>query len=212
MRRASSPAWPSISRHGSRVTRICVFAGSSPGASDAYRKAAVELGEALAERDTELVYGGGCVGLMGVLADAALACGGRVIGVIPHTLMLREVGHRGLTELRVVDSMHERKAMMAELSDGFIALPGGFGTLEETFEILTWAQLGLHGHPCGLLNIDGYFDGLLAFLDHAVREAFVRDAHRSMLLVADSPRRLLDRFAAYRAPNVEKWLQRSAQT
>ena len=194
------------------MKRICVFAGSSPGANDAYRKAAVELGEALAERDVELVYGGGCVGLMGVLADAALARGGRVIGVIPHTLMLREVGHRALTELHVVDSMHERKAMMAELSDGFIALPGGFGTLEETFEILTWAQLGLHGHPCGLLNVEGYFDSLLAFLDHSVQQAFVRDAHRAMLLVDDSPRSLLDRFAAYRAPVVAKWLQRSAQT
>jgi uncharacterized protein (TIGR00730 family) len=174
--------------------------------------AAVELGEALAGSGIELVHGGGCVGLMGVLADAALARGGRVTGVIPHTLMVREVGHRGLTDLRVVESMHERKAMMAELSDGFIALPGGFGTLEETFEILTWAQLGLHTHPCGLLNIDGYFDALLAFLDRSVNEAFVREAHRAMLLVDDSPRRLLDRFAAYRAPTIEKWLQRSAQT
>jgi uncharacterized protein (TIGR00730 family) len=194
------------------VKRICVFAGSSPGANDAYRKAAVELGEALAERDIEMVYGGGCVGLMGVLADAALARGGRVIGVIPHTLLVREVGHRALTELHVVDSMHERKAMMAELSEGFIALPGGFGTLEEMFEILTWAQLGLHGHPCGLLNVEGYFDSLLAFLDHSVEQAFLRDAHRAMLLVDDSPRSLLDRFAAYRAPVVAKWLQRSAQT
>jgi uncharacterized protein (TIGR00730 family) len=194
------------------VKRICVFAGSSPGANDAYRNAAIDLGEALAERDVELVYGGGCVGLMGVLADAALARGGRVIGVIPHTLMVREVGHRALTELHVVDSMHERKAMMAELSEGFIALPGGFGTLEEMFEILTWAQLGLHGHPCGLLNVEGYFDSLLAFLDHSVEQAFVRDAHRAMLLVDDSPRSLLDRFAAYRAPVVAKWLQRSAQT
>ncbi len=194
------------------MKRICVFAGSSPGANDAYRNAAIDLGEALAERDVELVYGGGCVGLMGVLADAALARGGRVIGVIPHTLMVREVGHRALTELHVVDSMHERKAMMAELSEGFIALPGGFGTLEEMFEILTWAQLGLHGHPCGLLNVEGYFDSLLAFLDHSVEQAFVRDAHRAMLLVDDSPRSLLDRFAAYRAPVVAKWLQRSAQT
>ena len=194
------------------MKRICVFAGSSPGANDTYRMAAVELGEALAGSGIELVYGGGCVGLMGVLADAMLARGGRVTGVIPHTLMVREVGHRGLTELRVVESMHERKAMMAALSDGFIALPGGFGTLEETFEILTWAQLGLHAHPCGLLNIDGYFDALLAFLDRSVNEAFVREAHRAMLLVDDSPRRLLDRFAAYRAPTVEKWLQRSAQT
>ena len=194
------------------MNRICVFAGSSFGANGAYREAAVALADVLAERRIELVYGGGCVGLMGVLADAMLARGGRVIGVIPHTLMVREVGHRGLTELRVVDSMHERKATMAELSDGFVALPGGFGTLEETFEILTWAQLGLHGHPCGLLNIGGYFDALLAFLDHSVQQAFVRDAHRAMLLVDESPRRLLDRFSTYRSPNVEKWLQRSEQT
>ena len=150
------------------VKRICVFAGSSIGARrQLIERAAVELGDALAERDIELVYGGGCVGLMGVLADAMLARGGRVIGVIPQTLMVREVGHRGLTELHVVESMHERKATMAALSDGFIALPGGFGTLEELFEMLTWAQLGLHGHPCGLLNVAGYFDALLAFLDHA---------------------------------------------
>ena len=194
------------------MKRICVFAGSSFGTNAAYRDAAVALADALAHRGIELVYGGGCVGLMGVLADAMLARGGRVIGVIPHTLMVREVGHRGLTELKVVGSMHERKAAMAELSDAFGALPGGFGTLEETFEILTWAQLGLHGHPCGLLNIAGYFDSLLTFLDHSVQQAFVGDAHRAMLLVDESPRRLLDRFAAYRSPNVEKWLQRSEQT
>ena len=194
------------------VKRICVFAGSSSGSNVAHHDAAVALAEALAERGFELVYGGGCVGLMGVLADAMLARGGRVIGVIPHTLMVREVGHRGLTELKVVDSMHERKALMAELSDGFIALPGGFGTLEELFEILTWAQLGLHGRPCGVLNIAGYYDALLQFLDHAHDEAFVRAQHRSMLLVADDPRDLLDEFERYRAPTTEKWLQRSAQT
>ena len=189
-----------------------MFAGSSLGINALHRDAATALAEALVDRGLELVYGGGCVGLMGVLADAMLARGGRVIGVIPHTLMVREVGHRGLTELKVVDSMHERKALMAELSDGFIALPGGFGTLEELFEILTWAQLGLHGHPCGALNADGYFDALFRFLDHSLQQGFVRTEHRSMLLVDDDPRRLLERFAQYRAPTVEKWLQRSAQT
>jgi len=194
------------------VTRICVFAGSSSGENKRHRDAAVALADELARRGVELVYGGGCIGLMGVIADAMLARGGRVTGVIPHTLMVREVGHRGLTDLKVVDSMHERKALMAELSDGFIALPGGFGTLEELFEILTWAQLGLHGHPCGVLNVDGYFDGLFEFLDHAVAEGFVRNAHRQMLLVDDDPRRLLDAFSQYRAPALAKWLDRSAQT
>ena len=194
------------------MTRICVFAGSSSGENKRHRDAAVALADELARRGVELVYGGGCIGLMGVIADAMLARGGRVTGVIPHTLMVREVGHRGLTDLKVVDSMHERKALMAELSDGFIALPGGFGTLEELFEILTWAQLGLHGHPCGVLNVDGYFDGLFEFLDHAVAEGFVRNAHRQMLLVDDDPRRLLDAFSQYRAPALAKWLDRSAQT
>ena len=194
------------------MKRICVFAGSSAGVDDAYRRVAISLADELAGRGIELVYGGGCVGLMGVLADAMLARGGRVIGVIPETLMVREVGHRGLTELKVVDSMHERKATMAELSDGFIALPGGFGTLEELFEVLTWAQLGLHGHPCGVLNVAGYFDALFAFLDHARGQGFVRDAHHEMLLVDEAAPRLLDRFAAYRAPVVAKWLTRSVQT
>jgi uncharacterized protein (TIGR00730 family) len=194
------------------MKRICVFAGSSLGVNPVHRDAAVALAQALADRGVELVYGGGCIGLMGVLADAMLARGGRVTGVIPHTLMVREVGHRGLTDLKVVDSMHERKALMAELSDGFIALPGGFGTLEELFEVLTWAQLGLHGHPCGALNVAGYFDGLFQFLDHALGEGFLRSAHREMLLVDDDPRRLLERFAQYRPPAVAKWLERSAQT
>lgn len=189
-----------------------MFAGSSSGNNAAHRDAAVSLADALTQRGFELVYGGGCVGLMGVLADAMLERGGRVIGVIPHTLMVREVGHRGLTELKVVDSMHERKALMAELSDGFVALPGGFGTLEELFEILTWAQLGLHGRPCGVLNIDGYYDALLQFLDHARGQEFVRAEHRSLLLVANDAQDLLDQFEHYRAPSIEKWLHRSAQT
>jgi len=188
------------------MKRICVFAGSSAGTDAVYRTAAVDLAAALATRRIELVYGGGCVGLMGVLADAMLARGGRVTGVIPQALLEREVGHRSLTELKIVGSMHERKATMAALSEGFIALPGGFGTLEELFEVLTWAQLGLHQHPCGLLNVGGYFDGLLAFLDHAKGEGFVNSTHRGMLLVDRDAARLIDRFADYRAPRVDKWL------
>jgi uncharacterized protein (TIGR00730 family) len=188
------------------VKRICVFAGSSAGNVDVYRTAAIALAEALSARGIELVYGGGCVGLMGVLADAMLARGGRVIGVIPQALVAREVGHHGVSELRIVESMHERKATMAELSDGFIALPGGFGTLEEMFEVLTWGQLGLHERPCGLLNVAGYFDGLLGFLDHARGQGFVNSSHRAMLLVDADPGRLLARFAGYRAPAVDKWL------
>jgi uncharacterized protein (TIGR00730 family) len=193
------------------VRRVCVFAGSSSGTVEAHHRVTVELARVLAERDIELVYGGGCVGLMGVLADAMLARGGRVIGVIPRALLAYEVGHHGLTELRVVESMHERKATMAGLSDAFVALPGGFGTLDELFEVLTWGQLGLHERPCGLLNVDGYYDALLAFLDRAHGDGFVRAMHRDMLLVDDDPARLLDRFADYEPPRVEKWLQRSAQ-
>jgi uncharacterized protein (TIGR00730 family) len=188
------------------VRRVCVFSGSSTGNNPRHRRTTVELAQVLAARRLELVYGGGCVGLMGVLADAMLAAGGRVIGVIPRTLMQREVGHRGLTELKVVDSMHERKAEMVALSDGFIALPGGFGTLDETFEALTWAQLGVHARPVGVLNSDGFFDALLEYLDRAVAEGFVRHEHRAMWLVDDDPARLLDRFADYRAPSIEKWL------
>jgi len=178
------------------VKRVCVFAGSSAGTDAMYRTAAVDLADALATRGLELVYGGGCVGLMGVLADAMLARGGRVIGVIPQTLVEREVGHQGLTELKIVGSMHERKATMAALSDGFIALPGGFGTLDETFEVLTWAQLGLQQQPCGLLNVAGYFDGLLKFLEHAQGQGFITAAHGRMLCVETDPRRLLERFEA----------------
>jgi len=188
------------------VRRVCVFSGSSTGTNVQHRHTTVALARALAARGLELVYGGGCVGLMGVLADAMLAAGGRVIGVIPRTLMQREVGHRGLTELKIVDSMHERKAEMVALSDGFIALPGGFGTLDEMFEVLTWAQLGVHAHPCGVLNSDGFFDALFAYLDRAVAEGFVRAEHRAMWMADDDPERLLDRFAEYRPPAIEKWL------
>ncbi|HEX2224649.1 MAG TPA: TIGR00730 family Rossman fold protein [Thermoanaerobaculia bacterium] len=191
------------------MRRICVFCGSSPGASPAYAEAARELGRLLARRGLGLVYGGGNVGLMGILADAVLAEGGEVIGVIPHSLMAREVGHSGLTELRVVDTMHERKALMADLSDAFIALPGGIGTLDEWFEIWTWAQLGLHPKPCGLLDVQDYYSPLLAFLDHMVRERFLRDTHRAFVLVDTDPTLLLDRMAAHEPPAVEKWIDRA---
>jgi uncharacterized protein (TIGR00730 family) len=192
------------------LKRLCVFAGSSGGARPAYRTAAESLGRELARRDIELVYGGAHVGLMGAVADAVLTAGGRVIGVIPSSLVAKEVAHHGLTDLRVVSSMHERKALMADLSDGFLALPGGWGTWEELFEVLTWAQLGLHRKPCGVLNVDGYFDGLLAFVEHAVAEGFVRREHGQMLLVALEPVALLDQLASYQAPVVEKWLDRTS--
>lgn len=167
-----------------------------------------ELGSALAARGIGLVYGGGCVGLMGMLADRVLAEGGHVTGVIPQALMDLEVGHRGLSDLRIVGSMHERKALMAELGDGFVALPGGLGTLDESFEILTWAQLGLHAKPVGLLNVEAYFDSLLVFLDHAVDERFLRPEHRALLQVHDRPAALLDQMERWVAPVLEKWIDR----
>jgi hypothetical protein len=188
------------------MKRVCVFCGSSVGIRPVYREAAQALGRALAGRGVELVFGGGRVGLMGALADAVLAAGGRAIGVIPEALVARDLAHRGLSELRVVGSMHERKALMAELSDAFVALPGGFGTLEEYCEALTWAQLGLHVKPCGLLNVAGFYDALLELFDHAVSEQFVDGPHRSLVLVEEDPRRLLDLLAAYRPPQVEKWI------
>lgn len=187
-----------------------MFAGSSGGARPAYRAAAESLGRELARRRVELVYGGAHVGLMGAVADATLASGGRVTGVIPASLVAKEVAHQELSELRVVASMHERKALMADLSDGFLALPGGWGTWEELFEVLTWAQLGLHGKPCGLLNVEGYFDGLLAFVEHAVGEGFVRREHGAMLLVSTGAPGLLDMLESYRTPVVEKWLDRAS--
>ena len=193
------------------MKRICVFCGSSLGARPAYREAAALLGRTLAERHIGLVYGGASVGLMGILADAVLDAGGSVVGVIPEALAKKEVAHEGLTALRVVGSMHERKAVMAELSDGFIALPGGMGTLEEFFEIMTWAQLGLHQKPCGLLDVEGYFAPLLRFLDCAVKERFVKEVHRRLVLVAGQPAALLDAFAQHRAPVVEKWIERNEQ-
>ena len=188
---------------------VCVFCGSNSGRGDRYVEAARELGGELGQRGIKLVYGGGCVGLMGVVADAALAAGGHVTGVIPAALVAREVGHLALTEQHVVDSMHERKALMAKLSEGFIAMPGGYGTLDETFEILTWAQLGMHAHPIGMLNVDGYFDKLLAFVDHAIAEGFVRPEYRGMISVADTPSGLLDAMARYQPPTVTKWITQS---
>lgn len=189
------------------MKRICVFCGSSTGARTAYVDAARLVAAELVRRKLGLVYGGGAVGLMGALADAMLAGGGEVIGVIPGPLVSRELAHAGVTEMRVVDSMHERKATMASLVDGFIALPGGLGTLEETLEILTWAQLGIHRKPIGVLNVEGYYDALLRLLTHAVREGFVRPEYFGLLLFGDTPAELLDRFATWQPPaSVRAWL------
>ncbi len=191
------------------MNSICVFCGSSPGNDPAYAEAASRLGRILAERDTTLVYGGGHVGLMGVVADAALGAGGDVVGVMPRSLVDREIGHTGLTKLHVVGSMHERKALMSELSDGFVALPGGNGTLEEFFEVLTWAQLGEHGKPCGLLNVAGYYDPLLRVFDRMVEKDFLRGTHRELVLVAEDPSSLLQRFEGYEPPKTIKWIKNS---
>ena len=188
--------------------RICVFCGSNSGMNPAYRDAAIAIGRLLAERGSELVYGGGNIGLMGILADAVLQKGGRVIGVIPESLMAKEVGHLGLTDLRIVKSMHERKALMADLSDGFIAMPGGFGTFEEFCEVVTWSQLGIHAKPCGLLNVNGYYDPLLELFDHAVREGFLREENRRLVLQDRDPTRLLEMMLQFRAPAVDKWISR----
>ena len=189
------------------MRRVCVYAGSNPGSDPAYADAAQALAQLLAERGIGLVYGGGKVGLMGVLADTALAAGGEVIGVMPQALVDREIGHRGLTELRIVGSMHDRKALMADLSDAFVAVPGGIGTLEELIEVYTWSQLGIHEKPCGVLNVRGYYDALATFLDHAVEEGFLRPQHRAVLSVEADAAELLERFAAYEPPTVRKWLE-----
>ena len=190
----------------SEIRRLAVFCGSNPGARPDYVEAARSLGRLLAQRGIGIVYGGSNVGLMAALADAMMDEFGDIIGVIPRMLVEREVANKALTDLRIVDSMHQRKAMMAELADGFIALPGGIGTLEEFFETWTWGQLGMHAKPCGLLNVAGYFDPLLEFLDHAVAERFVRDAHRAMVVVESDPAALLSRFESYEPPRVVKWL------
>ncbi|MDP9438691.1 MAG: TIGR00730 family Rossman fold protein [Actinomycetota bacterium] len=191
------------------MNSVCVFCGSSPGNDPAYAEAAQRLGRALAERDITLVYGGGHVGLMGVVADSALGAGGEVIGIMPKSLVDREIGHAGLTKLHVVRSMHERKALMAELSDGFVALPGGNGTLEEFFEVLTWAQLGEHRKPCGLLNVASYYDPLLKVFDRMVEKDFLREAHRDLVLVEEDPVALLERFRGYEPPRTIKWIDDS---
>lgn len=191
------------------MQRVCVFCGSNPGRRPAYREVAERLGRALAGREIELVYGGGRVGLMGALADAAIAAGGRVIGVIPEALLAREVGHPGLGELVVVASMHERKARMAELSQAFVALPGGYGTFEEFCEVLTWSQLGIHPKPCGLLDVEDYYRPLLALFDRAVEEGFVTAANRALVIEDDDPERMLDRLASTRVVVTEKWIGRA---
>lgn len=185
---------------------ICVYCGSNPGKSPEYIEAAHILGWELVQRGLGLVYGGAGIGVMGAVADAVLEAGGNAVGVIPHSLATREVAHSGLNELFVVESMHERKARMAELSAGFIALPGGWGTIEEIFEVLTWAQLGFHDKPCGLLNVKGYYDHLGAFLEHAMLERFVREEYRPMMMIESQPAVLLDRFASYQPPKVKKWI------
>ena len=189
------------------MRRLCVFCGSSAGNREAYRDSARRLGELLAARGIGVVTGGGHIGLMGVLADAVLAGGGEVIGVIPQALVERELAHRGLTRLEVVSSMHERKAAMADRADGFAALPGGYGTCDELFEILTWAQLGLHARPVGLLNVAGYFTPALAWLDHMVAEGFLKGKHRGLLIEAAAPEELLERLLHYRPGEATpKWI------
>ena len=186
--------------------RICIFSGSSPGRTPGYLQAATRLGHALADAGIGLVYGGASVGLMGAVADAAQTRGGEVIGVIPRSLVEKEVAHPGLSDLRVVNSMHERKALMADLSDAFIALPGGIGTLEELFEVWTWAQLGHHTKPCALLNVEGFYDGLSSFLDHVVAESFLKPVHRKMLIVKQDVDAVLGAIRRYQAPLTDKWI------
>lgn len=188
------------------LQRVCVFCGSTAGASPAYERAAADVGTALAANGLDLVYGGGNVGLMKVVADAVLEGGGHVTGVIPEHLTHREIDHPGVQDLRVVDTMHERKALMHDLSDAFITLPGGLGTMEELFEIWTWLQLGLHAKPIGLLQVDGYFDGLLGFLDHAVEEGFVQLRVRQLLVAETDPEALLQRLVDFDPPQTENWI------
>jgi uncharacterized protein (TIGR00730 family) len=193
---------------GTEIRSLCVFCGASPGIREAYVKAARAFGTFLAEQKIRIVYGGGNVGLMGALADSAMAAGGEVIGVIPQSLMQHEVGHQGVTELRIVRSMHERKATMAELSDAFVALPGGIGTFEELFEIWTWAQLGLHKKPLGLLDVAGYYDHLIALTEHAVTEGFLKPKHHAAMMMDTDAVRLLDRLRRFEPFTETKWIER----
>ena len=193
------------------MKRICVFCGSSAGSKPEYRASAQQLGAELTRRKIGLVYGGGNVGLMGAIADSVLEAGGEAIGVIPEHLMSREIGHNRLTKLHIVRSMHERKALMSDLSDAFIALPGGFGTLEEFCEVLTWSQLGLHAKPCGIVNVLGYYTPLLAMLDHAVQERFLKPQNRALVLARDKPAELLQALEDWRPVRVEKWLDRDTR-
>jgi uncharacterized protein (TIGR00730 family) len=192
-----------------QLNRICVFCGTNPGSRPEYGAAARQLGTVLAEQGIELVYGGASVGIMGELADAVHEHGGHVTGIIPQQLVEKEAAHTGIANLIVVASMHQRKSQMADMSDGFIALPGGIGTLEGFFEILTWAQLGIHAKPSGILNVEGYFDGLTGFLDHAVREGFLTDAHRRAIIVESDPVALLQHMRAYSPPEGEKFMGRT---
>lgn len=185
---------------------LCVYCGSSSGRRELYAEAARALAQTMVERNIRLVYGGAGIGVMGAVADEVLRLGGEAIGVIPQALMRKEVAHEGLSELHVTPSMHARKTLMAELADGFVALPGGIGTFEEILEVWTWGQLGFHRKPCGLLNVDGYYDGLIAFLDHSAREGFVRAQHREMLVVETEAAALLERFAAYEPPALPRWV------
>lgn len=189
------------------MKRVCVFCGSSVGAKAIYVDAAREMGRLIASKGIGLVYGGGDVGLMGVIADATLEAGGDVIGVIPRALADREIAHKGLTTLHIVDSMHTRKAMMAELADAFIAMPGGVGTFEEFFEAVTWTQLGLHRKPCGLLNVDGFYTPLVQFINQAVAEGFIRAVHRKVIVDDDDPARLLEALSTVDLPDVPKWIR-----
>jgi len=193
------------------MKRICVFCGSSAGSKAEYRACAEELGVELTRRNIGLVYGGGNVGLMGAIADSVLKAGGEAIGVIPENLMTREIGHKQLTKLHIVGSMHERKALMADLSDAFIALPGGFGTFEEFFEVVTWSQLGLHLKPCGILNVHDYYTPLLAMLDHAVEQRFLKPQNRALVLARNTPAELLRALEEWQPVHVEKWLDRSTR-
>ncbi len=194
------------------MKRICVFCGSNQGARPEYCRAAIEFAEELAARRIGLVYGGASVGLMGIIAEKMLSCGGEVIGVIPNMLVEREAAHHKLTELHQVNSMHERKALMAELSDGFATLPGGFGTLEEFTEVVSWRLLGIHQKPCGLLNVGGYFDQLLQFLDYAVAQQFIKPAHRADIVVDPNPTRLIERLQQDFAGSNGAWQARKEQT